>query len=340
MSGTSQREFSLKRLLVRLGIWLGLAVGIVYAVLVWWCASEIAEPVRRPVQTSAKPFFDGTAKAGFKIEEFVSSDGMPCLVCEPEAVDVFSRRAGIIRAQMAERGIPPGPSGEVLGTVLILHGRGGIKEDYLAVAERFCAVGLRCVMPDLPGHGGNKRKYTTYGVLEAPMILRCYEEAAVKFHFSGGPCGIFGQSMGGAEAVHTAALEGSPFGALVVVSSFDRLETVIRSQTEGMLGSMLGAAVRVPADRVFGWKTGVRVSEINPGRKAAGIAVPTLIAHGEADGTVPTSAGKALFDSLPEATEKKWLVIPGAGHNNVLVTDFPIYATVAEWFLEHMAKLD
>lgn len=330
-------EFPLKRLLVRLGIWLVLATGILYGVVVWWCASEIAEPKRRQVQAGAAAYLDGTAKAGFAVEKFVSTDGMPCLVCEPEAVGVFSKRAALIRQQFAKKGIVLKPAPEIVGTILILHGRGGIKEDYLPVAERFCAVGFRCVIPDLPGHGKNAGRYTTYGVLEAPEILKCYEEAAEKFHFTQQPCGIFGQSMGGAEAVHTAALEGSPFAAMVVVSSFDRLEAVTRSQANGMLGSVLGAAVRVPADRMFGWKTGVKISEINPGEKAAKIRIPTMIVHGDADTFVPTSAGKALFESFPEDIEKQWIPIPTGSHNNVLITDFPLYLTMAEWFLKYLS---
>ena len=104
------------------------------------------------------------------MEKFVSSDGMPCLVCTPEPVDEFSKRAGIIREQLTDKGVSLKPAGEVIGTLLILHGRSGIKEDYLPVAERFCAVGFRCIIPDLPGHGNNPEPFTTYGVLEAPKM--------------------------------------------------------------------------------------------------------------------------------------------------------------------------
>ncbi len=34
--------FSLKRLLIRLGFWVLLLVGITYGVLVWWCARQLA----------------------------------------------------------------------------------------------------------------------------------------------------------------------------------------------------------------------------------------------------------------------------------------------------------
>lgn len=327
---------TLKRRLLRLGIGMSTVVAILWLALVWWCAAEIAAPTRRAVESPHLPYLDGTARAGFTVEKFVSSDGMPCLVCTPEHVNQFSKRAGMIRAQLAEQGISLKPAGEIVGTVLILHGRSGIKENYLAVAERFCAVGLRCIIPDLPGHGSNPEPFTTYGVLEAPMILKCYGEVAGKYGFTGQPCGILGQSMGGAEAIHTAALDGSPFSAMVVVSSFDKLETVIRGQANSLLGSAIGAAVSGSAGQVYGWRTGVSVSGIDSSEKARSIRVPTLVVHGDADRMVPTASGKALFDSFPGNTKKRWLEVPGAEHNNVLVTDFPLYATMAEWFLEYL----
>ncbi len=237
---------------------------------------------------------------------------------------------------MRDRGVEPVVSGEILGTVVILHGRGGIKEDYFTVAERFCAVGFRCVIPDLPGHGENREKYATYGVLEAEMVLKCFREAAEKYDFPEQPSALLGQSMGGSVAVHTAAIEDSPFGAMVVISSFDKLETVVKEQTNGLLGSVLGAAVRKPADELLGWKTGVKFSEIRPMDRAAEIRIPTMVVHGDSDVFVPTASGKALFESFPKDLEKQWIAVPRAHHNNVLITDFPLYVTMAEWFLTHL----
>lgn len=337
MTTARKPSISLKKRLARLGIGIALVVGIFYVALVWWCAKEISQPSRRSADAPHLPYFDGSAKAGFVVEKFVSSDGMPCLVCTPEPVDQFSKRAGIIRGQLAEQGILLKPSGEIVGTLLILHGRKGIKEDYLAVAERFCAVGFRCVIPDLPGHGDNPEPFTTYGVNEAPIILRCFTEAGEKFGFADQPCVIFGQSMGGAEAIHTAALDDAPFSAMVVISSFDKLETVIRGQANSLLGTTLGPVVSMPAGQVYQWRTGVHVSEINSTEKARRIRIPTLVVHGDADKMVPTASGKALFDAIPASTNKQWLEVPSAGHSNVLVTDFPIYATMARWLLDHVA---
>lgn len=324
-------------MLIRLGLWLALVTLILYGVVVWWCASEIAEPVRRPLNASQTALLEGSAEAGFRVEKFVSKSGMPCLVCTPVPTTDFSERAAIIRRQLREKGVALKASGEIVGTLVLLHGRAGMKEDYLAVAERYCAIGFRCVIPDLPGHGTHEDRFATYGVKEGELVLACLREAGAELGFSPEPCVVLGQSMGGSVAIHAAALPESPFQAIIVVASFDRLETVIRSQTENLLGTILGGAVRKPADVVFGWKTGVKISEINPVEKAARIAVPTLIVHGDSDKSVPTRAGKKLFAAFPAEAEKRWLTVPGAGHNNVLITDYPLYAEMGGWLLEHIA---
>lgn len=326
----------LKRMLIRLGIWLALGLVIIHGVVVWWCASEIAEPSRRPMSPAHTAFLDGSEKSGFSVEKFVSKDGMPCLVCTPVRIEKLSERASRIRTQLSEMGVALKPAGETLGTLVILHGRSGMKEDYLAVAERYCAIGFRCVIPDLPGHGANPGRFATYGVKEGEMVLDCYREAAAKFKFPAERCVVFGQSMGGSVAVHAAALPDSPFRAMVLVATFDKLDTVIRSQTASLLGSFLGGAVRAPADVVFGWKTGVRISEIKPAEKAANIMIPTMVVHGDSDKSVSTAAGKMLYAALPDKTEKQWLTVPGAGHDNVLVTDYPLYAEMGAWLLQHM----
>lgn len=63
---------------------------------------------------------------------------------------------------------------------------------------------------------------------------------------------------------------------------------------------------------------------------------PTLIAHGTADHVIPIECGRRLHMALPSNIEKRWVEIPGADHDNVLITDFPIYAEMAAWLLRHV----
>lgn len=132
-----------------------------------------------------------------------------------------------------------------------------------------------------------------------------------------------------------AASPGSNFQAMVLLATFDKLETVIEGQTDDLLGSFIGAAVRGPADAWYGLKTGLKFSEIWPIAKAQYVSADTLFVHGEEATMIPPSRRKALFNSLPQDIEKEWLLIPNAGHSDVLVTDYPLYAKMAEWLLSH-----
>ena len=113
--------------------------------------SEIASPSRRPLMDYHHDFLTNQTAHGMRIEPFMASDGTPCLVVSPAGNP--GERGGIIRKQLTERGLTLPPFGLVKGTLVLTHGRKGRKEDYLPIAERLCAVGFRCVIPDLPGHG-------------------------------------------------------------------------------------------------------------------------------------------------------------------------------------------
>jgi alpha-beta hydrolase superfamily lysophospholipase len=64
--------------------------------------------------------------------------------------------------------------------------------------------------------------------------------------------------------------------------------------------------------------------------------MPTLVAHGNSDDVIPIDSAKRLFSSIPDSTPKQWIEIPGAGHDNVLITEYPIYSTIADWMLVNL----
>ncbi len=144
--------------------------------------------------------------------------------------------------------------------------------------------------------------------------------------------------MGGSVAVHAADQVDAPWTALVVVSSFDSFASAIDGQAIHHAGVTLGPLWSDASDAVFRWKSGVSIKEIQPCQHAASIGIPTLIAHGTADHVVSMESGRRLFDSLPDSISKKWVEIPGAGHDNVLITAYPIYADIAEWMLRHVSR--
>jgi pimeloyl-ACP methyl ester carboxylesterase len=228
------------------------------------------------------------------------------------------------------------PPGQIIGTLVLVHGRKGRKEDYLLIGERLCAAGFRCLLPDMPAHGEHPAPTITFGLREADLPAKVLDEAASQFAFSEQPAGLLGMSMGGAVSMHAAALPNRPWKTLVIISSFDRLETAIQKNVADRIGTTLGSLWRHAAGWIYEWRTGVSLSRIRSDLPASTLTLPTLIAHGTADRVIPLESGRRLFASLPADLEKQWIEVPGADHHNVLITDFPIYATIARWMLEHV----
>lgn len=319
--------------------WTGVFLALLPIVIVptgmaFWTGSQIASPPRRGLMDYHREFLTNESAHGIRIDRFTASDGTPCLIVTPG--DTPGERGLILRRQLAKRGFTLAPFGKIHGTLVLTHGRKGRKEDYLPIAERMCAAGFRCVIPDLPAHGDHPADVATFGLKEAALPGRMLDEASRKYGFQKHPAGLMGMSMGGSVAVHAAALEDAPWKALVVVASFDSLADTVHDQACDHAGQTLGTLWADATDTMFQWKSGFSLHDVHPCRHAAHVHIPTLIAHGTADEVVPIRRGRSLFASLPESTVRKWVEIPGARHDNVLVTDYPIYAQIAEWMLRHV----
>ena len=299
--------------------------------------AEIASPSRRPLADYHHEYLTNPMAHGINLASFNASDGTPCIVCTPDSSGQLGERGSKIRQQLTARGFQLAPAGTVGGTLVLVHGRKGRKEDYLPIAERLCAIGFRCIIPDLPAHGDHPATTATYGIREATLPAQVLNEAARKWSFNAQPAGLVGMSMGGSVSVHAAALPGAPWEAMVVISSFDSLSAVVEGQATRRMGSVLATPWVKGADFVYHRKTGFHLSDIQPHRHAASIRIPTLVAHGTADRVSSITRGQRLFDALPATTTKQWLEVPGADHDDVLITAYPIYAEIGAWLLRHMA---
>lgn len=299
--------------------------------LVWMAGSEVASPSRRPLQDYHQEFLADPAAHGMVLKSFTLSDGTPCLIGEPEPNGKLGTRGQILRDQFTQRHLPLPPAGQIIGNLVLIHGRKGRKEDYLLIAERLCAAGFRCLMADMPGHGDHPSPLAHYGVREALLPARILDEAAAKFAFAPQPAGLLGMSMGGSIAMHSAGQPDAPWKALVIISSFHAFQPAMELQATQLAGSFLGKPWATGAAWIYEWKTDLSLSAIQPHEYAARLRIPTLILHGTADTIVPIESGRRLYASLPANIEKQWVDIPDANHHNVLITDFPVYATIAEW---------
>ncbi|MCB1619938.1 MAG: alpha/beta fold hydrolase [Thiothrix sp.] len=296
-------------------------------------------PPRRALQVYQLERLQQPQAFGLRIRVHGCLQGqVPCLLVEPEASTGPGERGRILRRQLADRGIRLPGYGRVRGTLVLLHGRNGRKESLLAVAERFAAAGFRSLIPDLPGHGDSPLPAMSFGssAFERTLPQRILADARNRFRLPPEPAALWGLSMGGAVAVSAASADPRTFQALIVTSSFARLDQV-------MLGQ-LAPEWRTPASLLLPfldldqWLLNAPgISRMMPEHWAAQVRQPTLVVHGERDRYVPLQQGQALYAALASPC-KRWLTVPGGGHANVLATGMPLYAEMSAWLLQQLDR--
>lgn len=263
---------------------------------------------------------------------------VPCLLVEPDGIAGAGKRGKILRQQLTAKGVELPAYGQVRGIIVLLHGRNGRKEDLLPVAERFVAAGFRCVLIDLPAHGASPIESMSFGSTEFERQIpsRVLTEIKSQFGLPDEPAVLWGMSMGGAFAVNAASAPNPDWDAMMVVSSFASLESVLKSQVHHWGRSLFPALLSILDIERRLHKQPV-ISSIQPKAVAHKIMLPSLIVHGDQDHFVSMQQGRELYKSIV-SKDKKWLTVKGADHNNVLGTAMPLYAEMNEWLARVLDK--
>ncbi len=308
-------------------------IALILGAIVWTTAGQVISPPKRALQAYHHEWLSQPEAHGITIEPIACLDEkVPVLIVEPAPSAGPGERGRIVRRQLAERGRQLRPYGEISGNLVLLHGRKGRKEDLLPVAERFCAAGFRCILLDLPAHGESPLSAAKFGSTEFEAAIP--QNVLAELGLDGEPCALWGMSMGGAYAV--SAARSGQWRTVIVVCSFDRLDTVISEQSRrrlGRVGTVFGAAVR----RAMIWRDGPISKSVNPAVWANEVTIPAMVVHGDADRLFATVRGRNLFDGFA-SLEKTWVPVPGGDHTRILVTPMPLYATMADWFLQRLGS--
>ena len=211
--------------------------------------------------------------------------------------------------------------------VVICHGLGANKQNFLPVADIVHGLDYNAVIFDFRGHGDSDGRTITFGVKESQDV-----KAAVDFARSRHPSSKLyglGYSMGGAALVRMAAEQGG-FDKIVVDSSFARAENVA-------LHSMLWyfGPLKQPmwsAGRFWGWAfTGVDMAENNPEELIGQLSnCPVLFIHGTTDNMIPSTESVRL-QKVAGTKAQLWLV-DGMGHLQTI--GYPEYRERLRRFFE------
>ena len=181
------------------------------------------------------------------------------------------------------------------------HGNGEIAADYDALAPLYTQTGITLLVADYRGYGTSTGTPTCSSLL-SDAIAVFGSTRDIFEHHGLTPSRIYamGRSLGSAAAIEVAAETQGELAGLILESGF--------SDTFGLLRRL---GIR---------QTGAIESRDGFGNadKIARVTVPTLIIHGEDDVIIPARDGEELFRHSG-AEDKRLLLIPGAGHNDLML---------------------
>ena len=170
-------------------------------------------------------------------------------------------------------------------TILFFYGNGETAIDYNSIAPFYNQIGLNFFVADYRGYGksGGSPSFTTM-LSDANTVL---EAMRIGLGASGyqGPVYVMGRSMGRHSAFELAAKEDPAINGVIIESG------------RPSLGQFTGGLVPQQADEL----------EEAYRAKAASIAIPVLVIHGEMDALAPLDDAEEMFRKFA-STKKKMLV--------------------------------
>lgn len=188
---------------------------------------------------------------------------------------------------------PPAAAAPV---VLMLHGNGENLETMRqsGLFADFASAGAGVLAIDYPGYGRSPGTPSEAGNLAAA-------EAAWSWllgNSNDSPRVIAGWSLGAAIAAQLAARHNDEAAGVMLLSAWDRLDAVARLHFPGW---MVNALLSERYDSIAAAKQ---------------ITAPAILIHGDRDTIIPIDLGRTLYAAVP--TQKQWIEVHGAGHNDLL----------------------
>jgi fermentation-respiration switch protein FrsA (DUF1100 family) len=207
------------------------------------------------------------------------------------------------------------PAAPEAPAILYYHGNGEIAADYDDVASLYTHLGITLLVMDYRGYGASGGTPTAANLLTDAVISfgtlgRIFEDHGLA------PARLYamGRSLGSAAAIEVALHAGDQLDGLIIESGF--------ADTFGLL-ARLGVWAPGAGEKRDGFG--------NPS-KMRRITTRTLIIHGQNDVLIPPADGRELYSHCV-ARDKQLVLIPGAGHNDLMMVGVAQYFEAIRTFV-------
>ena len=219
-------------------------------------------------------------------------------------------------------------------TILLLHGIGSCKEEYLPLAKDLADRGYNTALFDQRAHGKSGGKYCTYGWYEKMDVSKIID--TIQPIDAQCPIGVFGCSLGGAIALQSLAYDKRiRFG--VIESTFNTLENVVAQYGYNMMylkNTWITRHILQKSAKIANFNP----FEVQPRESCKQITQPIFMAHGDIDENIPIAFGRDNFKALA-SQDKQFIEVHGAGHFNVTEVGGAAYhEKIMRFFESHTQK--
>ena len=216
-------------------------------------------------------------------------------------------------------------SGKDHPSILYFHGNGETVDTHEWIAPYYNRRGINLFVSDYRGYGASDGRPTISNmVADAHTIFRGFREKLREEGFKDSLF-VMGRSLGSVPAVEVVLNYQDDIRGLIVESG--------TANNFRRLWDYPGVSPGITAageERAFLVQESPFLNKV----KVRRIHRPTLIIHGENDEIMPVEEGKELYRSSG-SREKRILVVPGAGHNDIMMNQELYFDTIEGFIREH-----
>jgi len=189
----------------------------------------------------------------------------------------------------------------------------------LAWLARTFALNVACV--DYRGYGASSGTPTMAAIADDYLAIHDWLRARLP----GVPLIVYGRSLGTGMGAWVAA--NRPVAALVLEAPPSTAPEVIAVWSRTLLPWYVRWCMHLEPDATL------RAFDRYPLQIAPRLTCPLLVLHGDRDATIPPALGRRVYDAAG-SQDKRWLLVPGAGHNDLRIDRQPVLETLTKFLAE------